>query len=133
MRSSVVLFLAAAALATACGDVMPPAGPTRSPRLLRTRFMAFGDSVTAGGVTSPTGNSGSITKLIVVATASYPAVLESRLRANYTEQAVLISVSNAGEPSERILDGNQRLPGVYASLRPDVVLIMEGINGLPLV
>ena len=133
MRSSVVLFLAVAALAIGCGDVMPPAGPTRSPRLLRTRFMAFGDSFTAGEVTNPTGNSGSITKLIVVPTASYPAVLESRLRATYTEQAVLISVSNAGEPSERILDGNQRFPGVYDSLRPDVVLIMEGINGLPLV
>lgn len=93
--------------------------------------MAFGDSFTAGEVTNPTSSSGSITKLIVVPTASYPAVLESRLRATYTEQAVLISVTNAGEPSERILDGNQRFPGVYDSLRPDVVLLMEGVNGLP--
>ena len=96
--------------------------------------MAFGDSFTAGEVTNPaTSSSGSISKLIVVPTASYPAVLESRLRATYTEQAVSISVANAGEPSERILDGNQRFPSVYDSLRPDVVLIMEGVNGLPLV
>jgi len=95
--------------------------------------MAFGDSFTAGEVTNPASNSGSIAKLIVVPTASYPAVLQSRLRATYTEQAVLISVNNAGEPSERILDGAQRFPGVYDSLRPDVVLIMEGVNGLPLV
>ena len=133
MRCSVILFLAVAALSTACGDATPPAGPTRSPRLSRTRFMAFGDSFTAGEVTSPSSNSGSITKLIVVPTASYPAVLESRLRATYTEQAVLISVANAGAPSERILDGNQRFPGVYDSLRPEAVLIMEGVNGLPLV
>ena len=133
MRCSVILFLAVAALSTACGDVTPPAGPTRSPRLSRTRFMAFGDSFTAGEVTNPTSNSGSITKLIVVPTASYPAVLESRLRATYTDQAALIGVTNAGEPSERILDGNQRFPGVYDSLRPEVVLIMEGVNGLPLV
>ncbi|HEX6214443.1 MAG TPA: SGNH/GDSL hydrolase family protein [Vicinamibacterales bacterium] len=123
--------MAVAALSTACGDASPPTGPTRSPRLSRTRFMAFGDSFTAGEVTNPTSNSGSITKLIVIPTASYPAVLESRLRATYREQAVLISVTNAGEPSERILDGNQRFPGVYDSLRPDVVLLMEGVNGLP--
>lgn len=131
MRCCVILFLAIAALSTACGDTRPPTTPTPSPRLLRTKFMAFGDSFTAGEVTNPTSSSGSITKLIVVPTASYPAVLESRLRATYTEQAVLISVANAGEPSERILDGNQRFPGVYDSLRPDAVLIMEGVNGLP--
>src|SRR5687768_15243415 len=133
MRCSVILILAVAALSTACGDATSPTSPTPSPRLLRTRFMAFGDSFTAGEVTNPASNSGSIAKLIVVPTASYPAVLQSRLRATYTEQAVLISVNNAGEPSERILDGAQRFPGVYDSLRPDVVLIMEGVNGLPLV
>ena len=32
---------------------------------------------------------------------------------------------------ERILDGNQRFPGVFAASRPQVVLLMEGANGLP--
>ena len=96
--------------------------------------MAFGDSVTAGEVTNPaTGLPGSISKLIVVPTASYPAVLQSRLWATYTHQSSTISVTNAGEPSERILDGAQRFPGVYDTVRPDVVLVMEGVNGLPLV
>ena len=38
---------------------------------------------------------------------------------------------NSGEPSERILDGNQRFPGVFDASRPEVVLLMEGANGLP--
>ena len=74
-----------------------------------------------------------MSKLIVVPTASYPAVLQSQLRAAYTSQAATISVTNAGEPSERILDGAQRFPGVYDAVRPEAVLLMEGVNGLPLV
>ena len=42
-------------------------------------------------------------------------------------------MTNAGEPSERILDGAQRFPGTYDATRPEVVLLMEGVNGLPLV
>ena len=58
-------------------------------------------------------------------------MLETRLRTTYSSQAVLISVSNAGLASERILDGAQRFPGVYDATRPEVVLIQEGANGLP--
>jgi len=94
--------------------------------------MAFGDSFTAGEVTSPgTSAAGSITKLILVPSASYPTVLQSRLWSTYTNQSTTISVTNAGEPSERILDGAQRFPGVYDAVRPEVVLLMEGVNGLP--
>jgi lysophospholipase L1-like esterase len=82
-------------------------------------------------VTTPVSSSTTIGKLIVVPSASYPAVLQSRLHATYTNQVTTISVTNAGEPSERILDGLQRFPGVYDATRPEVVLIMEGVNGLP--
>ena len=133
MRRPLLICVACIVVAGCGGTPTGPTDPARGPRISRTRFLAFGDSFTAGEVTNPASNSGSIAKLIVVPTASYPAVLQSRLRATYTEQAVLISVNNAGEPSERILDGAQRFPGVYDSLRPDVVLIMEGVNGLPLV
>lgn len=113
-----------------------------------TRFLAFGDSFTAGEVTSPisqlevgsgewgvTGlltipHSPLTTKQIVVPTASYPSVLQGRLHTTYTVQASTIAVTNAGEPGERILDGAQRFPGVYNAARPEVVLIMEGANGL---
>ena len=135
MRRSLLFFVTCAAIAAACGS---PTGPTDNgtppPRISRTRFLAFGDSFTAGEVTNPTmGMPGSITKLIVVPTASYPTVLQSRLQTTYTTQASTISVANAGEPSERILDGAQRFPGTYDAARPEVVLLMEGVNGLPLV
>jgi lysophospholipase L1-like esterase len=95
--------------------------------------MAFGDSFTAGEVTNPTSvvPSSSAGKLVLVPSASYPNVLETRLRATYTTQAILISVNNAGVAGERILDGAQRFPSVYDGVRPDVVLIQEGANGLP--
>lgn len=131
MRRLVVLFLAFTAFATACGDSTPPTMPTPTSRLSRTRFMAFGDSFTAGEVTTPVTGGQAIGKLIVVPSASYPSVLQSRLHATYSSQATTISVANAGEPSERILDGLQRFPVVYDALRPEVVLIMEGVNGLP--
>ncbi len=96
--------------------------------------MAFGDSFTAGEVTNPTTIApGGIGKLVLVPAASYPSVLQIRLQATYTNQASLISVTNVGEPSERILDGLKRFPGVYDSIQPDAVLLMEGVNGLPLV
>ena len=131
MRRSVIWVLGIAALAVACGDSGPGTTPTPTPRLSHTRFLAFGDSFTAGEVTTPVSASSTIGKLIVVPSASYPAVLQSRLHSTYTNQVTTISVTNAGEPSERILDGLQRFPGVYDATRPEVVLIMEGVNGLP--
>ncbi len=125
--------LACAAAAIACGDAKGPAGPTTNPpRIARTRFLAFGDSFTAGEVTNPVAalQSG-IHKLILVPAASYPAVLQATLRSTYSAQSGSISVQNAGEPNERILDGNQRFPAVFAASNAEVVLLMEGVNGLP--
>jgi lysophospholipase L1-like esterase len=131
-RSIVLLALVCTVLAAGCGGD-PPTGPSPNPaRLSRTKFLAFGDSFTAGEVTSPTSALPSgIHKLIVVPAASYPSVLESQLRAAYTAQGASITVQNSGEPGERILDGNQRFPGVFEANRPEVVLLMEGGNGLP--
>ena len=134
MRRSLHILIASAAIAGACGSPTRPTDQETPPRISRTRFLAFGDSFTAGEVTNPaTGATGSNTRLIVVPTASYPAVLQSRLQATYTSQASAISVANAGEPGERILDGAQRFPATYDAARPEVVLLMEGVNGLPLV
>jgi lysophospholipase L1-like esterase len=131
-RSLVLLALVCTVLAAACGGD-PPTGPTPNPaRLSRTKFLAFGDSFTAGEVTSPTSALPSgIHKLIVVPAASYPSVLQSQLRATFAAQSASITVQNSGEPGERILDGNQRFPGVFDASRPEVVLLMEGGNGLP--
>jgi len=131
-RSFALVALACTVIVAGCGGE-PPTGPTpQPPRLSRTRFLAFGDSFTAGEVTTPIALSPSgIHRLIVVPTASYPAVLESQLRAAYTTQSGSIAVQNSGEPGERILDGNLRFPGVFDANRPEVVLLMEGGNGLP--
>ena len=131
-RSFVLLALACTVLAAGCGGD-GPTGPTPTPaRLSRTKFLAFGDSFTAGEVTNPTSALPSgIHKLILVPTASYPSVLQSQLRATYTAQNAAITVENSGVASERILDGNDRFPGVFDANRPEVVLLMEGANGLP--
>ena len=131
MRGFSLLFLLLTALLIACGDSKPPTGPTPTPRLSRTRFLAFGDSFTAGEVTAPTTSTQTAGKLILVPSASYPSVLQNRLQATYTNQVASIGVINAGEASERILDGLQRFPGVFDAVRPEVLLIMEGANGLP--
>jgi lysophospholipase L1-like esterase len=135
MRRSLVFVFLLTALVAACGGSKPPNGPTPTPRLSLTRFLAFGDSFTAGEVTNPTtfAPSSPIGKLVIVPAASYPTVLETRLRVTYSSQAIVISVTNAGVGSERILDGAQRFPSVYDATRPEVVLIQEGANGLPLV
>jgi len=60
-----------------------------------------------------------------------PTHLQLQLRTTYSAQAASIAVINGGEASERILDGNQRFPGIFDANRPEVVLLMEGANGLP--
>lgn len=131
-----IVLVCLAAVVACSGSSSGPTGPTpNSPstaRISRTKFLAFGDSFTAGEVTSPIASSPSlIHKTIVVPAASYPSVLQSQLRTAYVAQASAIVVTNGGEPGERILDGNQRFPGVFDATRPDVVLLMEGANGLP--
>ena len=126
--------MAACLVLSACGGSTPTRPtPVPTPTLSRTRFLAFGDSFTAGEVTSPIAGTPTSHALILVPAASYPAVLQSRLQATYAAQAASIAVINSGEPNERILDGNQRFPDVLASSRAEAVLIMEGVNGLPLV
>lgn len=133
IRSGTIVVLAVCLGVSACGG-SPATAPTPAPTLSRTRFLAFGDSFTAGEVTSPiVGSPRSSHALILVPAASYPAVLQGRLQATYPAQSSSIAVINSGEPNERILDGNQRFPGVFASSRAEVVLIMEGVNGLTLV
>jgi lysophospholipase L1-like esterase len=132
-RSLLRCALACAIAVSGCGGDKGPMGPTpQPPRISRTRFLAFGDSFTAGEVTSPISSSPSgIHRLILVPTASYPSQLQAQLRAVYVSQSASIIVMNSGEPSERILDGAQRFPGVFDANRPEVVLLQEGANGLP--
>ena len=133
MQRSLILLAIACTVAAACSGGSGPTGPTaRAPRISRTKFLAFGDSFTAGEVTSPIAVVPSANhKLILVPVASYPSQLQIQLRAAYVEQQSSITVINSGEPGERILDGTLRFDGAFEAHRPEVVLLMEGANGLP--
>jgi lysophospholipase L1-like esterase len=104
------------------------------PRLTRTRFLAFGDSFTAGEVATPTAG---MTRqgfpnfsLSVVASLSYPTLLTGMLRTRYTEQAFAIDVINEGKPGEWAQDGAKRLPIAMRQHNPEVLLLFEGLNDL---
>ena len=104
------------------------------PQLSRTRFLAFGDSTTAGEVpiatTTAFDDEGSNYKLIIIPTASYPSQLLALLRARYTTQSALLEVVNSGAPTEWAEDAALRFPGVMTSVRPHAVLLLEGVNDL---
>jgi lysophospholipase L1-like esterase len=107
---------------------------TIAPQLTRTKFLAFGDSITAGEVTFPVTAAsragGSNYTQIVMPVASYPQQLQNRLRERYIGQASLITVTNAGLPSETAQNGRVRLRSVLASNPAEVVIITEGYNEL---
>jgi lysophospholipase L1-like esterase len=106
---------------------------TSAPQLSRTRFLAFGDSFTEGEVTVP---SSSPTRdpynfvFRIVPEASYPTRLSSLLLSRYPQQASTLSVVNSGRAGEWAEEGARRLPGVMANVRPDVLLLLEGVNEL---
>jgi len=137
MRPFIVVLALACTIATACGGGSNgPTGPTpKAARLSRTTFLAFGDSITSGEVTSPVGlqlgsGQAGIGKLVVVPAAAYPTLLKTQLTTAYASQASSIIVDNQGVGSEFILDGVARFEEVFPASRAEVVLLQEGGNGL---
>lgn len=92
------------------------------PRLSATRFLAFGDSLTAGWVSSPTSQARP------EATSAYPYLLERDLQSRYVTQT--IRVINAGAPGEDARDAVGRFRSVIGSQRPEVIMLMQGTNDL---
>ena len=105
---------------------------TVPPRLSRTTFLAFGDSITAGEVTVPVGTALSTGepayKQVVVPAASYPTVLDGLLDARYLAQTP--TVTNAGKPGEQTPDSLIRFRSLLATNRPEVLLLLDGHNDL---
>lgn len=97
--------------------------PTPGQALGATRFLAFGDSITAGAVSS-------FDNVFVMGDEawSYPRVLQVNLNASHAPQ--VFTMLNAGVPGETARVGVDRMPGVLNSFRPQVVLLLEGINDL---
>jgi lysophospholipase L1-like esterase len=92
------------------------------PTIGRTRFMAFGDSLTEGKV--------SLAPVVLVDAGphSYPARLRTLLSARYTSQA--ITVANEGRGGERADESVSRFREALSVHRPEVVLLMHGVNDL---
>jgi lysophospholipase L1-like esterase len=95
---------------------------TAVPTLTRTRFVAFGDSLTEGKV--------SLGPVILVDAGphSYPAKVRSLLMARYTSQS--ITVINEGWGGERAGESLPRFSAALSQHRPEVVLLMHGVNDL---
>lgn len=113
-----------------------PVTVTPAPRISKTRFMAFGDSITSGEVTfpvngvAPTADGFPAFRLILVPSASYPTVVNDLLVARYTTQTGSISVENQGKPGERTQDAVPRFLQVFGASRPEALLLMEGYNDI---
>jgi lysophospholipase L1-like esterase len=119
-------------MAVACTGTptAPSISAARIARLSRTRFVAFGDSITSGEVTAPIGISGGVGRHVVIPSVSYPSVLLADLQAAYPAQAGEISMTNQGKGAENIVDGVLRFEDALASSGANVVLIQEGINSI---
>lgn len=109
---------------------------SRTPQLTVTKFLAFGDSVTEGEVTSPVAgvskNGFPNFTLRLVPSASYPTVLQGLLAARYTAQASSISVINQGLSGEVARDGTTqvRLAQALSTHGPNALLLMHGYNDI---
>ena len=95
------------------------------PKLAVTRFLAFGDSITAGVVSSSTGG----TRLDVH--NAYPARLQRGLASRYLTQNM--RVINAGMPGEEASEAVGRFNAALGRYRPEVALLMEGTNDLDVI
>jgi lysophospholipase L1-like esterase len=100
-----------------------PATPAPTPRIGKTRFVAFGDSLTEGVASAP------VTLRLVNVPFSYPAKLQEALRTRYRDQSDLV-VANEGKAGESALDARPRLPDAIKANNPEVVLLMDGANDL---
>lgn len=117
------VVLAGCSTPTPTGPTGPRGVPRPVPHLSRTRFLAFGDSLTAG-VLSP-----AVMFQIVSPPTSYPFLLQQRLVSRYRLQTPV--VLNEGNPGELASGtGQQRFRSVLLQNRPEVVLLMEGTNDL---
>jgi lysophospholipase L1-like esterase len=105
-------------------------------QLSKTRYLAFGDSITAGEVTFPVGSTsfqsaGLINKQVIIPGVAYPAVLERTLVGRYAAQAASIVVVNAGSGGEKTINARNRFFQALSANQPEVVLLMHGHNDIP--
>ncbi len=104
-------------------------------QLSKTRYLAFGDSITAGEITFPIASSshgaGTITKQVVVPSAAYPTILLKTLQGRYAPQADAMIVANYGLGGEKAVNARDRFFAALNVVRPEVVLLWHGHNDIP--
>ena len=91
-----------------------------APRIQATRFLAFGDSITAGVVSDP----------FVFGTLNpseaYSIKLEAKMSRDFPLQS--FTVENAGLSGETAASAPSRFSTAFGQANPDVVLLLEGSN-----
>lgn len=93
------------------------------PRLSEVKFLAFGDSLTEGKVSSDPDT------LAVNFPQSYPNKLQRALSERYIDQTIRVIPEGLG--GEKVAgEGEERFPPVLDRHRPDVVLLLHGANDL---
>ena len=90
-----------------------------------TRFVAFGDSITYGSLSSFDGRF-----VYDSPSHSYPVRLQLALQQTFPGQAPQITVINAGKPGEQASQGRLRIQSVIQTYNPQAVLVLEGINDM---
>lgn len=113
---------------------------TPTPRLAKTTFLAFGDSITAGVKSDPfvAQQARPFMRLFGLGPShSYPYKLNDLLGSRYTRQLILVDNEGLGgelasvelTPDERSV-GEIRIRPVLQMYNPQVLLLMEGTNDL---
>jgi lysophospholipase L1-like esterase len=103
---------------------------TLPPRRLKfSKIMAFGDSITQGFLRDPPeGFSQARLPLFIDPVENYPYQLQDVLRTRYGSNDIV--VINEGLGGETIEDGMERIVDAMALHQPQLVLLLEGYNGL---
>ena len=101
---------------------------SRLATISKTRFLAFGDSVTVGVVATLNPSGSPFYLLQDVPNDSYPTVLRRLLAERYTSQT--ITLTNEGKGGEKAVDGVGRAHSAINAQRPEVVLFLDGYNDL---
>lgn len=110
---------------------VPPAVPLPGPTALgATRFMAFGDSITCGVVSSFDPDMLLVPQNCTEPSYSYPRQLDDALEATFPAQN--FTVNNEGSPGEWAASAvsSGRFAQAMAAVRPQGLLLLEGINDL---
>jgi lysophospholipase L1-like esterase len=103
---------------------VPPRLSVDPPRALgATRYLAFGDSITWGAFSAWDARF-----LFAAANGGYPERLQAGLNQHHSPQQ--FTVINEGQPGEQAINALSRFRLVLTNHRPEVVLLLEGVNDL---